>query len=628
MKSSANNEGLFQEVKSLINALKALDGKRVFPQDLEELLKRFRSANKILKQSEADQKLYADFQKAYSAMMKLWKAVKEYGSVKVEIGFQGLSGCDSLLNAECYGIYLFGRPKVEQRIEPHGLGTTLFDHGAAQSDMFSQRPKTKQPEQPAWYAELLRNGFTIAEIEYFGKDYGKDGLEDEIRQLQNYLSKDISSTSGELNHIVSVFQKHRVWQIKNGQGDNVNAKRLSEIFRNLVAKALKSKSGQIDFAKLPKNQVTEIRELLNQFAPKPPKAEPKPRGRKPKAQPAPNPNQPAQPGNGDPIAVWLDMSKIFTDTKRFQNRNAEFSEATARSIEQNYDERKFDPIVVWKDTKDKKTYILSGHSRFEGMRRRGEKKIKARYYNGTEAEAIQYANIDANRTASAESLIEDLKAYRLGRDGDSKRGVPPKKPADLKQSFKGKWAKLDDWTYLDPVGSFVRMLASESISEFPYAERISRWVGQLRKQYPEITNDMERNIWNWTYDDKAKGYRLDEPTFKGTIEERLSSGRELLFDCYDDHCEGETKPLEKFLKTSEERALQKAVTEIDKNLKRIRERLKAKAGSADAIYTDDERNHFIRWGKELEEKRARIIKDTKQAIKDQKALFGTKKRKN
>lgn len=68
--------------------------------------------------------------------------------------------------------------------------------------------------------------------------------------------------------------------------------------------------------------------------------------------------------------------------------------------------------------------------------------------------------------------------------------------------------------------------------------------------------------------------------------------------------------MEKFLKTSEEQALLKTITEIDKNLKRIRELLKAKDGSADAIYTEEERNHFIRWGKELEEKRARIIKNT------------------
>ena len=61
------------------------------------------------------------------------------------------------------------------------------------------------------------------------------------------------------------------------------------------------------------------------------------------------------------------VSKIFIDTKRFQNRD-ELDQNIVDNIVSNYDKTQFDPIIIWFDPKLKKYFILAGHHRFEAIK--------------------------------------------------------------------------------------------------------------------------------------------------------------------------------------------------------------------------------------------------------------------
>ena len=217
------------------------------------------------------------------------------------------------------------------------------------------------------------------------------------------------------------------------------------------------------------------------------------------------------------IGCYADMitiANIRTDESRFQNRTNAFSELSADSVAQNYDPNKFDPIVIWNDPSNKKDYVLSGHSRFEGMKRRKEPSIPARYFEGTEAQAIQFARIDANRSANVENLVEDLKAYILMRDGSPQRKIKPATQTAIKNAFKGTHAKLEAYSYLNPEGFFIQALQTENKSAFPYIETKALWVGELRKKYGEVfTNTYEDDCYNFLYNSSSLGLKMKKDEF-------------------------------------------------------------------------------------------------------------------
>lgn len=116
----------------------------------------------------------------------------------------------------------------------------------------------------------------------------------------------------------------------------------------------------------------------------------------------------------------IPIKSIQTDEDRFQLRKEPYSEETAQEVAENYDEEKFEPIVVWQEEGDAKPFVLSGHSRLEGMKRRGEKLIPARIFEGTEQEAMA--------VAAAESMENTPKSER--KDDVIKPRVTPQIPAE------------------------------------------------------------------------------------------------------------------------------------------------------------------------------------------------------
>ena len=221
-----------------------------------------------------------------------------------------------------------------------------------------------------------------------------------------------------------------------------------------------------------------------------------------------------QPSKTD--VVEKPIAEIATDVDRFQNRATDFSEKTAATVAERFDLNLFDPIVLWKDPKNGKEYVLSGHSRLEGMKRRGAKNIPSRYFQGTEAEAMNFAKVEANRLGSAENLQETIKAYKQAKRGNATK-------SKLKDLFDGDVEFLESAQNLNESGDFIRYLGQGAATEFPYIKRFSRWVGELRKTHGgKLTDRHEQQVFDWLYKGEKHNREIEKDRFFELVEKQVS----------------------------------------------------------------------------------------------------------
>lgn len=319
---------------------------------------------------------------------------------------------------------------------------------------------------------------------------------------------------------------------------------------------------------------------------------------------------------GSCAALYLPIEQIRTDEQRFQNRLDAYSAASADRVAQSFDPNLFDPIVVWQDPRDGHTYVLSGHSRLQGMRQRGAATIAVRYFQGDESQAIQFARVEANRAATAENLVEDVAAFKLMRDGDPARGIAAKKEVELKQLFRSKYNKLRAWSHLHRTGKFMAALSQESLSEYPYLEQRAQLVGRLREQNPQLTNVHEDDIFNYLYG-STWGVKTPVDKLEALILKRLDQGYPRLFpECEGLECEP-LKELEDFGPAKEVRGVIKALSE---QIRTIRERLRSTSPTL-RVYTPTEkqalRDIATRWEQDLD-----ILKREAGYLEERQGLFG------
>lgn len=319
-----------------------------------------------------------------------------------------------------------------------------------------------------------------------------------------------------------------------------------------------------------------------------------------------------------PFAVYFPTAEIATDSERFQNRNDAFSELSADQVANNFDLNKFDAVVIWYDAKQKKYFVLSGHSRLEGMKRRKELYIPVRFFEGSEAEAIKFARIDANRLANKENLIEDLKAYILSRDGNESKNIKPLSKKDLKQAFKGKEQKLEFLSYLNPQGTFIDQLNNEeTLSQFPRIQTFAVWAGEARKNYPDLTNTQEQDIFNFFFGSE-KNYKIKKDAFEKLLNDRISLGKSRLFP----ECET-GKPCQEikdFAEVGENRELYRQLQKTQELINIIQDRLETNQ-KAYKIYTEAEKKRVLEVLADLKTEQKQLQRDLK-IIENQPALFG------
>jgi hypothetical protein len=315
-------------------------------------------------------------------------------------------------------------------------------------------------------------------------------------------------------------------------------------------------------------------------------------------------------------AFLMPIREIHTDTDRFQNRKDAFSEISAREVAENYDPNKFDPIVVWYDEAQEKYLVISGHSRYEGMKRRGEKQIPVRVFEGTEKAAIQFAKVDANRGATEENLTEDIEAYTLMRDGDNTKGIAPASKKEISRVFKGKASKLENYSYLNPNGLFIEKMSVANKTEFPYIERFASWAGEVRKAYLQLTNTHEDDIFYFFYAGDGKSNKISKQDFEKEIQKRVAWGKPRLFpECSPSDC----KPAKQLKEQGENKALYKQLETLQSDLDKITKRLQSKS-KTEKVYTQEEREVLTRIGNEIQTQQKQIKRDLK-VLDKQKGLF-------
>lgn len=197
----------------------------------------------------------------------------------------------------------------------------------------------------------------------------------------------------------------------------------------------------------------------------------------------------------------ISISKITTDEKRFQNRG-ELNQDVVKNIAENFDLNQFDPIVVWKE--GDKTLVLAGHHRLEGAKKSGVKSVPVRYFEGNEKQAIEYAKELSNANRSMETVVERANIYRAKlKNGESKKSVEEqaKKTEGKNASF------ILNVAALDPDGIAIQTFESFKNSEDKATQlqvnKVLDWVGNVRRQYAELTDQHEKELFDFLMDKES-----------------------------------------------------------------------------------------------------------------------------
>lgn len=203
--------------------------------------------------------------------------------------------------------------------------------------------------------------------------------------------------------------------------------------------------------------------------------------------------------------VLVKLSELKVNLEKFQGRFEEYSEKSVNSIIEavksgKFDPDNFDPIHIWRDPVSGESFVLAGHSRLEALKRLGHDEAPVIYRDfKTEAEAIRYATELSNYLTEGEGLRAEVSTYRKMRE----RGVSTD---ELKGRFGENVNYYDAFSHLDPTGKIMDIIEQRVFEDFPHAKKWARTIGELRKEYSQLTNAHEKQIWDQLYPtDRATG---------------------------------------------------------------------------------------------------------------------------
>ena len=201
----------------------------------------------------------------------------------------------------------------------------------------------------------------------------------------------------------------------------------------------------------------------------------------------------------------IPLTDLYTDEKRFQNRK-KLNEEIVENIVNNFKPTDLDPLVVWYDEKQGKTFVLAGHHRYEALKRLGHKTVPVKYANDdypTEADAIRYAKEISNANRTLEDPYERAAIYRKYRDeGYSEKEINEKANIEGKNR-----SYILNLSCLNPKGStmstLVQFSQTQSKADKNEIERIADWIGQARRNAPELTNAHEQEMFDFLMNKEA-----------------------------------------------------------------------------------------------------------------------------
>lgn len=227
------------------------------------------------------------------------------------------------------------------------------------------------------------------------------------------------------------------------------------------------------------------------------------------------------------------LSNIDTDENRFQGRAA-LNEDVVNNIASNWSDSDQDPIQIWKDPKNNKTYVLSGHHRFAAAKLAGKSDIKIidRTNDFNESQAIKFATEDANANRTMETPLERANTLRKKRKkGDSKKELND----FVKREGKNK-VFVENLSFLNPKGVIFQTLSRFSNNTDKQTqnklEKIADWIGDARKRNSKLTDSHEKELFDFLNNKEQSKRFTNKTDFLSKVNSLTS---EMFFD--------ETKPL-------------------------------------------------------------------------------------
>jgi hypothetical protein len=214
----------------------------------------------------------------------------------------------------------------------------------------------------------------------------------------------------------------------------------------------------------------------------------------------------------------IPLFEVNVDKALFQGREKDFSIRSVENIVEAVKSGQFvwanlDPITLWENPNGK-LFLISGHSRFEAFKRLAKDGQKA---DGKDFEAIpakilkgelstaKKTALESNTLSTKETDIERAKYYRrLRQDGQDE-----KKTVEAMKKNEGKnWVNIYAYTFLSPDGKTMAGLKQFIENEDTSAQlskSISKWIGAARKNYPQLANSHEDELYNWMFNQKGYG---------------------------------------------------------------------------------------------------------------------------
>lgn len=199
--------------------------------------------------------------------------------------------------------------------------------------------------------------------------------------------------------------------------------------------------------------------------------------------------------------VNVPIAEIKTNETEYQGRKNKFSERSANSVAENFDKNKLLPITVYKHP-DGNTYVLSGHSRLEGMKRRGATTIPSTYFKGTPQEAVDFA-LTSNKQASLQTDIENAAYYRKKLLAGESYNAVLKEAKENEQEGSAK--RIVSLAYLNPNGKVMQDIEALDKGEGDSKTNIlniATKIGDIRAKNDHLTNAHENELYEFMAADK------------------------------------------------------------------------------------------------------------------------------
>ena len=385
-----------------------------------------------------------------------------------------------------------------------------------QPAFLSQYEKPKKKDEKTKPQSSLYEAFSelLSQIKSTNADIPSNELEDFLYNFgsQHYIEKEkiytffydkVTKPIGSL----SAYKKHPLFtKVKNPQPHHAGyttTKRGTEVL-NIFIKDFEALKQQYDY-----NHYS-FTKFWNIATEKPKKKAEKPNSQAPKARSKKAPRTTQYTG-----VKTIPLSDLYTDEKRFQNRK-KLNEEIVDNIVKNFKPTDLDPLVVWYDKKQDKTFVLAGHHRFEALKRLKHKTVPVKYANEdypTEADAIRYAKEISNANRTLEEPYERAAIYRKYREeGYSEKDINEKAALEGKNR-----SYILNLSWLNPKGAtmstLVQFSQTQSKADKNEAERIADWIGQARRNAPELTDAHEKEMFDFLTNKEASKRTTNKAKF-------------------------------------------------------------------------------------------------------------------